>query len=101
MVWYDTSMIKNIPDLSHLGTLRDFLTSIAEHINDLEKTVEQSKQPKQTEDLSLQDVCRELNRSYSTVYRLVKRKQIPVNRANRDYRVTRKDLEDFRKRCTF
>jgi len=67
----------------------------------LEKIIEALAETKEPEYYTMKQACEKLNRSYSTVYRLIQRGLIKPIRANRDFRIHRDDLAEFRKRVTF
>jgi predicted DNA-binding transcriptional regulator AlpA len=94
-----SASIADVP-LSHFWNLLGNLTS---RVSELEKTATQGKVSKEYErDLTLRELAHELNKSYSTVWRMVrKRRLIPVDNSSRILRFRRKDVEDFKKSVTW
>lgn len=92
----------SVADLS----IRDIWTavvSLSGRVSEIEKTASPFAYTKDFDrDLTLGELAHELNKSYSTVWRMVrKRNLIPVDRSSRILRFRRKDVENFKKTVTW
>jgi predicted DNA-binding transcriptional regulator AlpA len=84
---------------SHLWSV---MTDLSSRVSNLERTATQKSVNKDYErDLTLPELATELNKSYTTVWRMVrKRRLIPVDNSSRTLRFRRKDVEQFKNSVT-
>ena len=78
------------------------IVAIASKLIELEDRVKSaSADASNNADLTMQDMMRELKKSYWTVYDLIKRGLIRRDHSSRKITVRRKDFEEFKKNVTW
>ena len=86
-----------------LPRMWDTIVKIADKLIAIESSSAIAKPSREHErDLTLKDLAYELNKSYSTIWRMVrKRKLIPADNSSRTLRFRRKDVDNFKKQVTW
>jgi hypothetical protein len=92
----------SVADLS-IREIWTAVVSLSGRVSEIEKTASPLTNTKNFDrDLTLSELAHELNKSYTTVWRMVrKRRLIPVDNSSRTLRFRRKDVEVFKKSVTW
>lgn len=91
----------SVADVS-FSALWSIVTNLSSRVCELESAGPKNATKEHERDLTLHELADELNKSYQTVWRMVrKRKLIPVDHSSRTLRFRRKDVEQFKNSVTW